>query len=271
MTFPNSYLKDLSLCLGDQRVAKILYDAVNDVGVDGSWAGTSVTATGAIQGATVEGTTSITTPSLTVTAGGAGSLSSIAAGALATFSLVSGSYSSGMTVSGSLSQAAILGTSGAASLYLGGVEAAASSYTQRVYTKADFPDNVATAIITVTVPNAKHGGMLFLKIVATNGSGECVNVGTGSVAICRSATDVATIVTAATIALTATAQDATVGADTNTLAYAVSAVSGLATAPQTFSITLQLNDSGSSATNKAIVVAELINFEGTGITMAAAA
>jgi hypothetical protein len=239
---------------GDQLVTHL-----NAAGADGSGAFTTVVAT-----------TSGTFGTNTV-ASSTGVAINDGAGSSIDLSVPGGGVGGTVTVSGATTGLSLLGPSGTATIALGAAEASASSYVKRVYTKTAIADNTATAVITVTVPNAKHGGMLFLKIVGTNGSGECVNTGTGAVAICRGGAGIATVVTAATIAVTATAQDATGGADTNTLAYAVSAISGAAGAVQTFNVTVTLNDSGSSATNKAIVVAELVNFEGTGMTMAAAA
>jgi len=45
MTLPNGFKKDLAACLGDRRVADIVYDTLNDVGADGSGSFTTVVAT----------------------------------------------------------------------------------------------------------------------------------------------------------------------------------------------------------------------------------
>lgn len=252
-----------------------LISILNDAGADDSWAGISVTATGAIQGATVEGTTSIATPSLSVTAGGAGSLSSIAAGALATFSLVSGSYSAGMTVSGSISQAAILGTSGAASLYLGGVEAAASSYTKRVYTKTGIADNSATAVVTVTVPNGNHAAMIRVTAMGTVGSTdafESTAVAEAIIVLTR-ITGANVVAQVATVTLGGTAIATVSGGAALSAAptIGVSSITGAVGADNTFTINITVNDSGGVGSNTAILVTDLINSQGTGVTMAAAA
>lgn len=46
MALPTGFLKDLSYSLGDQRVAKVLYDALNAAGADGSGEFTTLTADG---------------------------------------------------------------------------------------------------------------------------------------------------------------------------------------------------------------------------------
>lgn len=245
-----------------------LVNELERLGSDGSGTFTTVTATGAIQGATIEGTTSITTPSHTVTAGGDGSLSLLASGALATFTLLSSPFSAGMTVSSALSQASILGSSGAASIYLGGVEAAASSVTKRVYTKTGIADNTATSVITVTVPNATHAAAIKLTILAINGPFESSRCAEGLVILARKA-GVNVVAAVASLAL---AQIATVAAGTTlTLAYGVSAVTGAVGASNTFDIQVTIDDSGNTATNQVIIVAELINSQGTGVSMAASA
>lgn len=240
------------------------------------WGNQLVSVLNAIDGgsptvAALTATTSITTPTLTVTAGGDGSTSLLTTGALATFTLLSGSFSAGMTVSGALSQASILGTSGAASFYLGAVEAAASSYTKRIYTVTGIDDNSATNVITVTVPNANHVAAIHLKILSMNGGAdafESARIGTGTIVLART-TGANVVAAAATLTLTGIATVS--GGATHTLAYGVTSITGAVGATNTFSITLTIDDSGNLGSNKAIIVAELINSEGTGVTMAAAA
>ncbi len=48
MSLPTGYLKDLSLALGDQRVAKVLHDALNAAGADGTGEFTTLTADGIV-------------------------------------------------------------------------------------------------------------------------------------------------------------------------------------------------------------------------------
>ena len=73
------------------------------------------------------------------------------------------------------------------------------------------------------------------------------------------------------MAALALAQIATVAAGaTHTLAYGVSAITGAADAQQTFTIQLTIDDSGNTGSNQAVILAELINAEASGVTMAAA-
>jgi hypothetical protein len=67
------------------------------------------------------------------------------------------------------------------------------------------------------------------------------------------------------------AQIATVAAGaTHTLAYAVTAMVGAVTVPQTFTVTVTINDTGDLGLSSVLVLAELINSNATGVTMAAA-
>jgi len=54
---------------------------------------------------------------------------------------------------------------------------------------------------------------------------------------------------------------------TNPLAYNVSAVAGGATASNTFTVQVTIDDSGNLGSNQCVCLAELINAEATGITV----
>lgn len=129
-------------------------------------------------------------------------------------------------------------------------------------------DNVATDVLTVTVPNANHAAAIHLKFLSSNGSTdafESSRVATGAVIVART-TGVATV--AAVSALEA-AQIATVAAGaTHTLAYGVSGMTGAVGATQTFTIQVTINDSGNTGGNQVVIVTELINSESPGVTVA---
>ena len=144
---------------------------------------------------------------------------------------------------------------------------AGSSY-RVINTVNSVGDNVATAVFTVTVPNANHAAMVKVTILSSNGSTdafESSRTAQGAIVLART-TGVTTVVTAATLTL---ADIATVaGGATHTLAYSVSSVSGAAGATQTFTINVTIDDSGNTAANSVVVLAELINSQATGVTIA---
>lgn len=165
-----------------------------------------------------------------------------------------------------------LGVTGA--LVSGGTGAAgaAATVTRLVVKKTGIADNTATAMITVTVPNANHAAAIRLTILGTLGAGtdtfESSRCGEGLVVIARQV-GANVVAAAATLAL---AQIATVsGGATLTLAYSVSAVTGAVGAANTFNIMVTLVVTGTITNHQCVVYAELLNAEASGITMAAAA
>ena len=152
----------------------------------------------------------------------------------------------------------------------GGNPGAATSAVRIILKKTGIADNSATDVITVTVPNANHAATIKLTILSSNGSTdafESSRCAEGLVVLARTA-GVATVAAVAALAL---AQIATVAAGaTHTLAYGVSAITGAADAQQTFTIQLTIDDSGNTGSNQAVILAELINAEASGVTMAAA-
>jgi hypothetical protein len=157
-----------------------------------------------------------------------------------------------------------------ANLLTNGAAGTATSAQRILFKKTGILDNTATDVITVTVPNAAHSAALKLTLVSANGdTDECesTRVAEGLIAITRTA-GVATVAVVATLAL---AQIATVAAGaTHTLAYAVTAMVGAVTVPQTFTVTVTINDTGDLGLSSVLVLAELINSNATGVTMAAA-
>ena len=152
-----------------------------------------------------------------------------------------------------------------------GTSAGAGSEHTLVVRKTGIANNSATAVITVTVPNAAHNAAIFLDILGHLGTGtdasESSRCATGSIVLARTAgvdtVAVASTLEAATIATVS-------GGGTLTLAYAVSAISGASSATQTFNITLTLVVTGTITDHTAVVSARLLNSAATGVTMAAA-
>lgn len=157
--------------------------------------------------------------------------------------------------------------------YLLNGEAAGAAGVQNtlVVRKTGIPDNSATAIITVTVPNSAHNAAIFLDILAHLGTGtdvsESSRCATGVIVLARKS-GVDTVAVASALAQ---AQIATVsGGGTLTLAYSVSSMTGTSAQTQTFSIQLTLVVTGTITDHTAVVSARLLNSLGTGVTMAAA-
>lgn len=154
-----------------------------------------------------------------------------------------------------------------------GTTATEGSATQMVakIVKKAVADNAATAVFTVTVPNANHAAAiritLLASIAAVADQFESSRVATGTVVIART-TGANAVAVVSTIAQ---AQIATVaGGETVTLAYGVSAIAGAVGAANTFDVTVTIVRAGGTGTHQVVAVAELINAEATGVTLAAA-
>ena len=138
-------------------------------------------------------------------------------------------------------------------------------------TVTSIADATATDAITVTVPNAAHAAAIKIRILGSLGAGgavgafECSASLEGTVSVARTA-GLDTVATASSAA--ETSSSCVAGATTITLAYSVSAISGASSAEQTFTIkTTITKGGGSSANHQAIVSAEVLNANTTGITI----
>lgn len=134
------------------------------------------------------------------------------------------------------------------------------------------PNNTATAVLTVTVPNAAHSAALRVRLVGSLGAGGAVgaNEATGHIgydfSIARRA-GVATVVTASTAYGSATS--AVAGAATITVTAAASSITGGTGATQTFTVNITIaRGSGSSDNHTAFVYADLLNANASGVTIA---
>jgi len=148
-----------------------------------------------------------------------------------------------------------------------GASGAATSGTRVQKKVTGIADNSATAVLTVTVPNANEAAAIRLLFVSSNGSTdafESSRSASGMVVVARTAGANA-VATAATLD---DAAIATVAAGaTHTLAYAVSAISGAPDAVNTFTVTVTIDDSGNVGGNQCVIIAELLNAEATGVTI----
>jgi hypothetical protein len=129
-------------------------------------------------------------------------------------------------------------------------------------------DGSAANILTVTIPNANHSAAVRLMMLATcahaDDAFESSRCASGMVVFSR-ITNSNAVATAATID---DAAIATSGTATLTLAYNVSAVAGAANAENSFTIQVTIDDSGNKGSNQCVVIAELLNSEATGVTIA---
>jgi hypothetical protein len=134
-------------------------------------------------------------------------------------------------------------------------------------------DNTATAIYTVTVPNAANGCTIALTLTGYEGAGGAIGAGEavytayGQVVVARTP-GVAAVATA--VALSNTGKSNVAGADsTGTFAYAVTAMVGGVGATQTFTITVTIAHGTGAATNHiCLSEAVLYNINNSGITIA---
>ena len=150
--------------------------------------------------------------------------------------------------------------------------AVALTANKKVKSVTAITDAAATDTITVTVPNAAHSAMLKLTLKGSLGAGGAIgaNEATGTisydVAIARTA-GVATVATFS--AAYGSATSAVAGAATITITAAASAMTGAVGATQTFTVQVTITKgSGASDNHTCQVLAEIINANATGVTLA---
>jgi hypothetical protein len=163
---------------------------------------------------------------------------------------------------------AVVGTTG---VYVGGGAGFTTSAAHIVAKKTGIADNTATAVFTVTVPNGNHAAAIRVHAIGSSGGADAFESTAtleGNIVVART-TGANAVVTAAAAALTGTATVAA-GAALTSFAYGVSAVAGAAGATNTFDITVTINDSGNLGSNQCVMLAECINAESNGVSMAAA-
>ena len=153
-------------------------------------------------------------------------------------------------------------------LVLGGTAAnAATTVTAKIKKVSAIADNTATTILTVTIPNANHAAAVSLRFITSNGSTdafETTRVAQGTIVISR-ITGADTVASASVIDHEGIASS---GVNTHTLAYSITAMTGAASATQTFNIQVTINDNGNTGGNQCVVYYELLNAEATGVTIA---
>lgn len=153
-----------------------------------------------------------------------------------------------------------------------GQEAGATTSKRLQKAVASIADNTDTAVFTVTVPNAAHSATLRVTLAGSLGAGGAVgaNEATHSIsydiAIARTA-GVATVATVSTAY--GSANSAVAGAATITVAGSVSAMTGAVSAQQTFTVLVKITKGdGASDNHTCLALAELVNANATGISIA---
>lgn len=195
-----------------------------------------------------------------------GKLKASANGKLAIWDSAATTYGAITTGSHSIS------TTGAATAYVADGSATVTSATKLIKTVASIADNTATDVLTVTIPNAAHSGSVEIRLVGSLGAGGAIgaNEASGvisySFSIARTA-GVATVTTASSAYGSATSSVA--GAATITITAAASGMTGATSATQTFTIQVTIaRGSGSSTNHTCLVLAEVMNANATGISIA---
>lgn len=162
------------------------------------------------------------------------------------------------------------GTFFTASTYRNGAAGDALMKQDMLVKKTGIADNVATTVLTVTIPNANHAAWIELHFFSSNGGASAFassRIARSAIVVARTtgANAVATAIALANPAIATVAAGAT-----HTLALTVGAVSGAVGAANTFDIQVTIDDSAGSGSNQCITYVELTNSESSGITIAAA-
>lgn len=165
-----------------------------------------------------------------------------------------------------------LGAPGSVALTVGGAAAAVTTASTLIKTVGSIADAAATAVLTVTIPNAAHSASLKVRLVGSLGAGGAIgaNEATGTVSydfgIARTA-GVNAVTTISTAYGSGMANVA--GAATITVTAAASAIAGAVGDPNTFTVNVTITrGSGSSTNHTCVVLAELVNANATGVSIA---
>lgn len=159
-----------------------------------------------------------------------------------------------------------------ASESVGGVQAGATVNTRIVKAVTAIADATATAVLTITIPNAAHSASVRVRLIGSLGAGGAIGANEAS---CTVAYDIGVARTAgvAAVATASTAYGsgnaAVAGAATITCTAALAAVSGAVGAVNTIQLKVTITKgSGSSANHTCQVIAEVLNANATGVTIA---
>lgn len=132
-------------------------------------------------------------------------------------------------------------------------------------------NNSATAVLTITIPNAAHSASVLVRLTGSLGAGGAIgaNEATGVVSYLVSVARTAGVNADADISSAfGAANSAVSGAATVTVTAAMSSVSGAVGAVNTFTVNVTIARSGGSSDNHTCAVyAEVQNGNATGVTL----
>lgn len=157
-------------------------------------------------------------------------------------------------------------------LSLGGAPGALATTVMLVKNVTGLTDTTATAVLTITVPNAAHTAVINVDALGVLGAGgavgagECSKLAKYQVVVTRTAALAAVITVSSAIG---GVQSKVAGADsiTSTVVTA-SAVSGANSVTQTFTVKVAITKGGGSSDNHTcLVYASCINQNANGVTM----
>lgn len=158
----------------------------------------------------------------------------------------------------------------ASSLGFGTAGAATSARIFRKYTSG-IGNAAATAVMTITIPNAAHAARIKIQISGVLGAGGAIGACEASQAVVYDCVIVRTagVNAVATLSAVAFAVAANVaGATTCTTTAALSAVSGGVGASNSFTLNVTISRAGGASTNHTChLLAEILNQNATGITL----
>lgn len=152
----------------------------------------------------------------------------------------------------------------------------AASYVKLIKQVTAFTDTTAKDVFTVSIPipaaTSSHNCTIRVTVLGVMGAGGTVGAGesaSGSEYIMSVARYVGTTAVIATSSQLGVANGKVAGADTLTATIAASAVTGGTSAAETFTIQCTMTKGGgASAAHQGVFIAELININGSGITIA---
>lgn len=158
-------------------------------------------------------------------------------------------------------------------LNLNGAPGAAESSVRFTKKVGSIPNNSATAVLTVTVPNEQHIAKIKLDMTAICGAGGAVGVGEAMAELEATVRIVrrAGLATAPNVTTRETSQTQNVsgGATLTTFSVALSSISGAASAEQTFTVNVTIaRNSGSADNHMCLFEVTVINENASGITAA---
>ena len=163
------------------------------------------------------------------------------------------------------------GTAGAVCENMGGAAAAATTVTRLVKLVTAIADAAATAVLTVTVPNAAHAASVRVRLSGSLGTGGAIGAyeATGTVAYDVTIVRTAGVNAVATIsAAYGSAMGNVAGAATITVTAAMSAVAGAVGAVNTFTVNVTITKGGgASAAHTCRVEAQVLNALAGGVTI----